>query len=146
MATPKARNSQPASQRRSEGTLTPIAILLALGVATTVFVNNSDRLPIPQLQGLRPAVVAMLPGLQALWLMTKTYDVNGRAWKLASMTPVTDFDEADMVPIQLTGHHRIFANRARGVAGLGDHPRGFDRLYLELHPHVYAALRWRDLP
>jgi hypothetical protein len=34
-----------------------------------------------------------------------------------------------------------------GVAGLGEQrPHGFDRLYLELRPHVYAALRWRDVP
>ena len=62
------------------------------------------------------------------------------------MTPVTDFDEADMVPIKRIGHHVVFANRARGVAGLGGTPRPFDRLYLEIEPHVYAALRWRDVP
>lgn len=139
---------QPAKPQAGGSTsLKPIAILLAAGLVVSTALNNIDRVPLPALAGVRPALVKMLPGLQAFWLMHKTYEVNGRVWKLASMTPVTDFDEADMVPVELSGHHRIFANRARGVAGLGESsPRPFDRLYLELEPHVYAALRWRDVP
>jgi hypothetical protein len=136
----------PKQQARSRTSTTPIAAVVVLGVLASVALNNIDRVPLPQLAGVRPAIVKMLPGLQALWLTSKTYEVNGRVWKLASMTPVTDFDEADMVPIQTIGHHRIFANRARGVEGLGGTPHAFDRLYLELQPHVYAALRWRDVP
>ncbi|MDB5101049.1 MAG: hypothetical protein JWM80_5470 [Cyanobacteria bacterium RYN_339] len=126
---------------RNQSSLTPVAALIALGVAVSAFVNNSDKLP--AFEGLRPAVVKLLPGLQASWLLSKTYEVNGRAWKLASMTPVTDFVEADMVPVELSGHHRIFTNKARGW---GANSRPYDRLYLELEPHVYAALRWRDVP
>jgi hypothetical protein len=131
------------AQTQARSSLTPIAVLIALGVATPVFVNNSDKIPLPALSGLRPAVVKMFPGLQAKWLQSKTYEVNGRAWVLASMTPVTDFNELDMVPIQLSGHHRIFTNKARGWDGQS---RPYDRLYLEIEPHVYAALRWRDVP
>jgi hypothetical protein len=142
------RSQKPPQQRleASRGSLTPIAIVVALGIVMPIILNNIDRIPLPQLEGVRPALVKMLPGLQAAWLMQKTYDVNGRAWSLASLTPVTDFDENDMVPILLSGHHRIFANRSHGVLGLGGRPHGFDRLYLELRPHVYAALRWRDVP
>lgn len=131
---------------KQQASATPIALLVILGLGVSAGLNNIDKLPVPELAWVRPALVKLMPGLQSAWLLSKTYEVNGRAWKLASMTPVTDFDEADMVPIQLIGHHRIFANRARGVEGLGGTPRAFDRLYLELEPHVYAALRWRDVP
>ena len=147
---------RPALARKS----LPIATALALGVLATL-AGQAGHPTADELAAVTGPCrdVAQLAGEagQAAWqaltaattraqLVAAPIEANGRAWVAADHPEVVDFAPAEMVPVGQAAGWELFANRARGLPGLSDHPAPYDRLYVRSAPETYAPLRWRDVP
>ncbi len=123
----------------------PIAALLLAGFWSTQHLAGGRSGPIEAIAAARPAMDAAWTWGQGRWLRLRALEASGKAWVPADHPPVDAFNEAEMVPVLASRGWTLYANRSRGLPGLSQSPRPYDRLYYRTRDARYVPLRWRDV-
>lgn len=137
---------KPEPSPRPTLTVVPMIAVLTAGLITTWTASTGHMAPIDFVREFSGIQAPALQGIKLAFVRHQTFQVEGRAWRLADRTPVSDFAPDELVVIGESRGFTIVANRTRGLADLSLHPSAFDRPYLALGHGRYAPLRWRSVP